>query len=393
MNPLQRFQNWLNTDPKARQKVLFWIVAFLIMSLVIGGFFLINQPQKPSGQNQVITNELPQVTSKNFEEAGTLEKIDPEPILLPGQVFFYQSNQIGFFNQNLKLRINNQNIPGSPTFYSRNVYNSSGNILINEDFRSTYYLANLGEFRQYEKGITQVVPYTIPDEFGLPFANGYAFLFKENEGYSLVQSTDIGLTTGLKTLAKIPQNPAFKYYETRVINSKLYVFYYQNFASDGNTEIWRFDQNNGLVRIKTINNLQSIQFGAKEILYTSFLSTPNDLTDYENTLLDFSTDQNGEPKVLDLAGRAGQNNIFGALLAKRCSIVLSTELYCLIKDRKVKSDDFKSKDALVVFNYKTDKISYPYNGLIFSGESVYVSGASVYIVGQENSILYKLKNN
>jgi len=218
-------------------------------------------------------------------------------------------------------------------------------------------------------------------------------LFKESSGYSLVQASDISLATGLKTLAKIPENPNFNYYETRIINEKLYVFYYQNYSADGNTEIWKFDQNNTLVRIKTISNMQSIQFGTKEIMYTTFTTTPNDLTPYENTLLDFSINQNGEPKTIDLASRIAQNNILGAIFAKRCSIVSSTELYCLVKERKVKSGDFKYKDALVVYNYKTEKVDYPYNGLVFSGENVYVFANTVYIVGQENRILYKFKNN
>ena len=391
MNSIQRLQNWLATDPKARQKVIFWIVAFLIMSLVIGGFYLINQSPSTPVNNTTFSEPI-EVTTKNFDDAGSLEKADSEAVLLPNQVLFYTGGQL-FFNQESQIRINNQNVSGSPSFTARNVYNSSGNIIINEDFGSTYFQKNLNEFKRFEEGITQVVPYAITDEFGLPFGSGFAFLFKESSGYSLVQASDISLATGLKTLAKIPENPNFNYYETRIINEKLYVFYYQNYSADGNTEIWKFDQNNTLVRIKTISNMQSIQFGTKEIMYTTFTTTPNDLTPYENTLLDFSINQNGEPKTIDLASRIAQNNILGAIFAKRCSIVSSTELYCLVKERKVKSGDFKYKDALVVYNYKTEKVDYPYNGLVFSGENVYVFANTVYIVGQENRILYKFKNN
>lgn len=394
MNPIDKLKYWLINDPTAKTKVLFFIAIFMVILVagtsVISTNFSQNTSKTSSSSSSSKSIESPQVTPASFEDAKSLEKVDNEPVSLGSQVLFTDTGNTVFLNRDLKLRINNQNISNSPAFVPRQLYNSSSNIIINSDTNSTIYGKN-NQFLEYSTNITQVTPISITDDLNSDTIPGFVFLSKDKTEYTIKQSQDAELKNNVKILGKITPSSAVKMVEIRVLNNQVYIITYSTFSPEGNIEIWQVEKD-GLNKIQTLKDVKSIRFGSKQILYTTFVTTPTDDQFYQNTIIDFSQKNKGESKIIDLAPKLAQNNIKGNVFARRCTFGLDETIFCLVKKDKVVSDNFQKKDAIVVYNYNTDRITFPFNELTFSGENIHISpNSSIYIIGQENKILYRLK--
>jgi hypothetical protein len=63
----------------------------------------------------------------------------------------------------------------------------------------------------------------------------------------------------------------------------------------------------------------------------------------------------------------------------------------LIKQNGANIDSYADNDQIVVYNIASGQIQTPYKGLNISGEAIHSINGNLYIVGQENSLLYKIK--
>ena len=389
-----QFSLWLETDPKAKRKLLFWFIFVIVIGLVISIFVFINQTPSASNTNSNSNTSnntlIPDVTSKSFEESKNLEKADSETVGLGSKIFFIPGGKIGFFNKDFKLHIDNQNIPGSPVFFPNQVYNSNDGIIINSESFSSIYQKS-GQFKNFNSDILQVTPFLIADDLGLDFIPGYVFLTKNNDGYTLKQTTTINLTGNLKTIDSFKPTSGQNYVEIRILNNSVYIFTYENASLEGDMEIWRLN-NETLQKIQAIPKIKSINFGDKKIIYTILSDKLPEITNYESSIVDFSTKPNGDVKTLNIAASLVQSNVLGSLYAKRCAFGTDSDLYCLVKERKVPIDASQYRDSLVKINLNTNGLSFPVSGLVFSASSMFVaSNGTIYIVGQQNNILYRIK--
>lgn len=396
MNPIDKLKYWLINDPTAKTKALFFMTIFMVIlvagtSIISTNFSQNTSKTSSSSSSSSKSSEPAQVTATSFEDAKSLEKVDNEPVSLGSQVLFTATGNTVFLNRDLKLRINNQNVSSSPVFVPRQLYNSSSGIIINGDANSTIYGKN-NQFSEYPKNITQVTPISITDDLSSDFVAGFVFLSKDKTEYTIKQSQDVELKNNVKTLGKITPSSVVKTVEIRVLNNQVYIITYSTFSPEGNIDIWQVEKGS-LNKIQTLKDVKAIRFGPKQILYTTLAATPTDYTFYQSTLVDFSQKNKGESKIIDLAPRLAQNNIKGTVFARRCTFGLNETISCLVKKDKVVSDNFQKKDALVVYNYNTDKITFPFSELTFSGDNIHISpNSSIYIIGQENKILYRLKS-
>jgi hypothetical protein len=387
-----RFQLWLETDPQAKRKLLFWLLFVIVIGLVIAVFVYINNAgsNKTAILPQTQTSNPDQVTNQSFDQAKNLVKVDSDQVGLSNSVFFIPGGKIGFFNQSFKLRIDSQDIPNSPIFFPDEIYNSGDGILINSQTFSSIYQKN-SQFKNFSSDVLQVTPILIPDDLGLDFTPGYVFLSKNQNQYTLKQAGTIDLTSNLKTLTSFSLDSGFTYPEIRILNSNIYIFSYQSPSLEGDVEIWKLT-NNTLQKIQTLSQIKAISFGDRKFVYTVSSSKLPDATNYDSTIVDFTTNPNGDIKNLDITADLLKNNILGSLFAKRCTFGLNNDLYCLVKEQKVSSEASQYKDSLVRIDLSNNNLSFPVSGLVFSASSVNIANnGTIYIVGQTNNILYQIK--
>jgi hypothetical protein len=388
---LERIQVWYNTDPQAKRKLIFWVVAIFVILLIIG-VAAINtlRPKTNPPSNTSSTQFTAEVTANSFESAKNLEKVSNAKVGMPDKIFFIPGGKIGFFNESFKLLIDGQDISLSPSFFPNQVYYSPEGLIINSDTFSTFYL-NSGQFKNFNSDILQITPFQIPDDLGIDSLPGYIFLSKNQDKYTIKQSSSSDLTKDLKSITTFTLSDPFRYAELRILNGSIYLFTSENSSAEGAISISKLTGNT-LQEVQTLNNVRSMIFSDKKVLYTIQSNKLPEVTNYENLVLDFSKNPNGDNKSLDIATTLVQNNLNGSIFAKRCTFDLSNSLYCLVKEQKVNFNNFQFKDSLVKINLTNDEISYPIAGLVFSASNVIISNnGTIYLVGQENNILYRVK--
>ncbi|MEM1312821.1 MAG: hypothetical protein AAGF07_05160 [Patescibacteria group bacterium] len=388
---LERIRYWLSSSSTDKKKVIFWIVIALVIFLVVV-IAAFNTFSDQSSQVPDIDNNRfePEVTLSNFESATNLEQVSNAEVGLARQVFFIPGGKIGFFNRNFKLNIDNQEVALSPSFFPNQVYSSPSGIIINSDTFSTFYL-NTGEFQNFTSDIQQITPYQIPDDLGIDTIPGYLFLRKDQNTYTVQQSTSNDLEQSLKTVATFNLPKGFTDVELKIISNQIYIVMY-GYSNEGtNIRLAKLD-GASIQQVQSLSSVQSIIFGPDKVLYTIPSDNLPELTNYESAVIDFSKNSEGDISRLNVTTTLVQNNILGSLLARRCNFDNFNNLFCLVKQQKTNSDNFRFKDSLVKIDLTKNQLSYPAAGLVFSASNILVSNnGTLYIVGQENNILYRVK--
>jgi hypothetical protein len=387
------FQNFLYSfkqDAIFRKKTIFILSSSIFIMLLLSFLFWLNFGINKTLEKKTEEISLEQVvTEKNFDTQESLEKINDSKINQLNQLIFIPGGKIGFLDEGLKLKVSGENIENSPTFATRTIYTRQDKIILNEENRTTLY--QNGSFRKIPDGNFSVTPVLLPDNIGLRSIPGYLLLSKKGSNIILRQSVDID-SGKTEDIANIQPSVLFQFVEIRILNQNPYLFFYENISRQGKTEIWKLDNKNNTQKVKIIENLQSILFDSNKVMYTKLLDTPTELTPLENNILDFTSEPDGVNTVINLAQTIGQKNIFGSVVAERCSFGLNQTLYCLVKENKVSYLNSGKIDRVIKTDLKGLKTEYLYSNLTISGDKIYTSSnGQNYIIGQENRKLYRLK--
>ena len=389
MSFLDRFPTL--TPNKVIKIIIGGLVLIIILSVIVVAI--------SNNNTEVVNNETesdtdiavePEVTLKSFEEATALEQIDPAKVGLRDPVLFLPENQVGFFNTDRNLRINSETIQSNINFIPTHTYTTTNNIIINSPRSSVLYNINDKNFLEYDQNITQVTPFPKINNFQISLDQKYLFLSKSGEEYTLNQSSSIRLDQEIVELAKFTLSRGYVFPEIRILNNNIYVIQYQGSSYQGDIEIWSLSDNE-LKLEQWIQNIQSISFGQNKILYTFSSERLRDITNYESRIIDFSNPAQISIINLNIIERLIQDNILGNFLASRCTFTDIEDILCLIKTSKVRSDIPSFKDSLVRINLENNEITYPIQGIVFSASNVYFYNNQIYILGQQNNLLYRVK--
>jgi|GEM_PF-4889296 len=383
MSIVENIRAWLKSDPQARQKLIFFLVAGLIISSLLGiiWWFNFGIARNPGDNNQSSNSVSSAIQSApnvdGFGEASRVEKVNSTTLGIT-KTLFIEGEKSVFFDQDARLILNNLNVADSPQFLPRSIYLLANNNLIINQSQSTTLVQN-NQFIDYESGISSVVPVN----------NGFIFLQKTATNFNLKFAQDIELSNGVIQLAELKTTIQPTLAELRLINNEINLITYSNDIRTGATDIWLYDNGN-LNKIQTISNLQSILFGKNRILYTTSRNVNQKLTYFSNQI-DFSNKPGGEVSEINLNNQLLDNQILGYIWADRCDFEGSDELICLIKQNGASIDSFADTDQIVVINLKNITFELPYLGLLISAGAVHAKNNNIYVVGQENSVLYRLK--
>ena len=388
------FQNlkimWQN--PSGRRKIYFFLGVGVALSLLIYLIIQVNFGAKKDVTNVASlagkTGFKEEVTSKSFTESKILEKVDGSSVG-SGKVAFASNGSPIFLNSSMKLRLNGKDLVNSPDFAPSNIINSAEGIVVNEPLRSTVILP---DNRIVKQGAAfSLTQYFTLNNSGVPTSPKWAYLNYSNNLYSIFSASNINLVGGVEVASLSPTISA-KMAELVNFNQQIYFIAWENPSRQGKMEVWQIREKSSPQKIFSKDQVQSVHYGPDSLLVTTFNPKPSELTLYKNTLVDFKLNPSGNPVDLQLDFNLSQNKVFGSLLAERCVLSLDSTAYCLVKQSKVPSTVFTSKDVVLKINLATGAVSKLQENLAVSAASIYMDGnQNLHIVSAEDRILYKVK--
>lgn len=373
---------WLNTDPNSKKKIILVVAGILILASLSFGLYSLNTQRSQQTQNNIqpVAISVNEVNQPTFDSSSGLKLVSNISLGLPQRTSFNPINETPvYFDKDFKMILNNVIVDKSPVFLPKTISYDKNNIIINEDFQTTLYLASNKQFLPLNSDVTFLTQVTEGN-----------FLFVSNlDGKLNIRSTNsIGRTNSSSEFSNITPQINFQTYELRVFSGQVYLFVYSDFYRNENAEIWSIKEGNS-TKILSLNGLSSTKFSDTGFLYTQNLGTNNLTTNY----LDLSqANTTPTPIPLDFQTRLNENNISGQIIAERCAISRDKIIDCLVKEKSTDWEFFKNKDVLVKLNPISKIISFPSRDIIFSGESlVYSPNGSLYLVSQELRQLYKFE--
>lgn len=381
MNFVKQIQYWFNTDPNAKQKIIFFAVTGLVLSLIFGLIWFLNfgidrSIPNTSQVNQSLSTSA--IRANDFDEVSRIKKINGVA-LGTTKTLFIQDDKSILFDREGRLVLNNNRVAGSPQFLPLSIYPlSNTDLIINQSNSSTVYQDN--KFTTPGNGITQLVKVD----------NGFVYLQKDGGFFDLKFSQNLGLKEGIIRLAQLKSNLDPELVEIRILNNQIYLIAYQDKIRIGTAEIWLYESGS-LTKIQTISSLQSILFGDSRILYT--ISRPvNQKTTYFSNVIDFSDSVEGKNQELNISQQLAEKKLQGFVWASRCDFRGQSEIICLIKQNSTLIDSYGDNDQIVTYKFDSGKIDTPFSGLSLSWDAIHSIGDKLYLVGQQNGLLYQLLN-
>lgn len=350
-------------------------------------------------QAQILASQSVVPTKKKLSFGATdgVEQIGKTPGISP--YIEFGDSEIIFLNKKYNYVTNKGLIQGSEAFLPDSTYILPDNkVLINQPYRSYIYDSRTGLSETLPETIFSVVPeYNQESQI-----TKYYFLQNKNDKIFVKTTNDLNFS-GVETVTSVDKDKlaTMDQVELRVMGSKAYLFEYKLFrrqkyeeslvnpVAQKNLSIYSTDPNPELKFY--LPDLQSIQFSRNNLLYTTILSKPNDFTNLEQNLIDFSQPK---PTVnsLDFTDALIAKNANGQILANRCNFRQDEKkILCLLKEQKTGAFDPDARDLFMEYDLESISVNFLYQNLNIAGESVHYSPTNeVYIFGQGNSNLYKI---
>ncbi|NJK70967.1 MAG: hypothetical protein HC932_01740 [Thermales bacterium] len=323
-----------------RKKIIFFSLSGLLIIGLLSLLIYVNfanssnntTPREVKDQNVNFQDNSVdvRVTDKTFDDASDLELVDEVPVGYSNEIIFLPGNQIGYLDNNLKLRFSGVDLPKSPSFFPNKLHYTDKGIIINEQFRSTIYQNN-GEFLTLSSNISNITPFETKGE------QVYLYLDTENKAnnYTIKQASNILLSANPPTIANLNTDKEYQFVELEIFNQTPYILGYEKLSKRGTVDVWQIT-NLGAKKVKVLESVISLKVQNNQLLYTNKLDIPNELSPYKTSLIDFVDPLDIQEKELQVTTKLGQESVFGNLLAQRCSIDEKvTKVICVAKQRKV----------------------------------------------------------
>jgi hypothetical protein len=396
MSFISDFTTSLQADPQFRKKTIFAVIASIGLMGLVSLMIWVNFGQSSTKPVQTTTPKdntplsAPQATvnTTTFKDSAGLTQADSELVRYGSSVTITRDNKIGFITEKGFVRYDQKTVTTPSQYGPSKLYSTVDGVVINEPV-AVSLLKKDGAISGFPAGVVQVLPVAVTTE-SVP-TNLYYFL-KATEGIITInQATKIDLSDA-KLLFEVnfSKDKSYFFHELHQIGSEVYLVSYQNLDKTGIVDIYGL-KTGKLETALELKKVESIAFGASQILVTDELEKATDLTNYRNVLYDFATTK-AIPKPFDISTKLGTDGIYGNVFADRCAFDSQGVIYCLVKKQKTQVSESGAQDALVKHTLKSSKTEYLLSGNIFSGSDLIVSPTNeVYMVGQENRIFYKVE--
>lgn len=382
---LDKIKRWFIYDPKAKQKIIFIIIASLIIGVFTYFLFLLNFSPEPetlnnSTEQAVEEEEREEIPDYDFD-LSSFSRVFNKPIGLASSVYFSEFNdQIYYLNEDFKLVAGDREIQDSPVF--TNLYNIQENreaVILNQQDFSTFFSKVSQSFRILPEGALSVIPFQ--DEF--------YFLEIVNDRIDLKKSSNILLQRPERVLTIRPDMRIYRGLELRELNNRLYIFVYEKGVRQGELEIWKTEGRNA-TQIYQISGLVSHKFSKNQFLYTKVENN-----NHRTSVLDFShSSSNGNADVFQISNQGlVSRGVFGNILAHRCQISSqATNIYCPVKIDRVAANDPRYPDEVVILNYINQNTFLPFTENLFTSIShiILSPNEELYFISQTDRILYEI---
>ncbi len=322
------------------------------------------------------------ITTDSFADATAFEKATQNQVSPQTDLLFLPSNQLAYLSVDRNLAIQNTVVSAEQKFNPLSMYNTSDGIIIN-NHNEIFAYQNNGQTLKLPSDVISMIPYQ----------NQYLYLEKNRSGEGFVFKTTDNITLGLEpeVVGEIVPNSSFEVVELKEIAGDIYVLFYNN--NFKTIEIWQYED--GQARnFRSLNDVFSFKILSDHILYTEFLSQPNEVTNLGTNLLDLTNPATPITQELVTTTPLGQERIFGDVVAERCDFDGEKLLYCLVKRLDVPHTFSAEQDAIFTYDITNSRIEFPFSSLALSGERVFVSpDKDVYITTStiESNDLFKLK--
>jgi hypothetical protein len=387
----ERFTFWLQTDPKAKIKILFMLGVASFLIILIGGlFYLYNQPatleENLQNGSNINSSSSPQFS---FADSSALVKVDNERLLAPNKIYFSPySNDFISFSSELKLKYNAKLYADSSILIPNTISFYPAGAIINEDGGSTLFNSSTSQLRILNPDFKYVTFFQSKKQTNEVEQSGSltGFLSVSSNGNIINHNFARSIETleNSTLYSSILPKISFENYEIRNFNEIPYTFVYEKFNRKGKLEIWKSSQEDTRL-LFTIANLQDTKYGYNKLLFL----------DGDNLkLIDFTT---AVPVNIDLSQTKQlllANQLKGSITPSRCAIYQnSPKIRCLVKQTSDDSTDPREIDKIVDYDYASKTLEITNNNLVISGSNIYLDSTDkFFIVGQQDGILYQLKS-
>lgn len=131
-----------------RKKIIFFSLSGLLIIGLLSLLIYVNfanssnntTPREVKDQNVNFQDNSVdvRVTDKTFDDASDLELVDEVPVGYSNEIIFLPGNQIGYLDNNLKLRFSGVDLPKSPSFSQINYIIPTKELLSMNSFAQLY---------------------------------------------------------------------------------------------------------------------------------------------------------------------------------------------------------------------------------------------------------------
>jgi hypothetical protein len=357
-----------------------WTVAAVVLGVLAFGLFLLDQARpKPAPVVPQTTQQPTNSFVKNFASAANLERISSTEIN-PGFLNFNSENKPIITTSELKITLANSVFQSKDSFLpTTSYYLNSNKLLINQNQNSFILDMNTGNTEALPESIYSVAKVS---------EDKYVYIQKREKGIAVKEAQDLSFaqvkTVGEQEFSKFTPDDL----EVRVLNGKPFLF--SSFEENNNSKLTIYAIGDKLEKKLEVQNVFASTFGFDKVL----LST-TDGNAIDNQILLFGSSDKITSKELSVSRDLGQDQIFGSIVASRCTFSNGeNKLVCAVKTAQGSNYLIPTEaDSLVEIDFENNAFRNLLPNVPISISRVYQSPANeVYLVGQENNVLYKLKS-
>jgi hypothetical protein len=395
---IYNFQN----DPDRNKKIFFFVGWAVVLILIGSGIWLLNSPSSPSQPpldtniaEQTLDDSILKSTPSKFPESLSLKSINTKSVKNDRSFIIDSLGNPVFVDTSGNFMLGENVIsPNFPIQTPLSIYPMKLGYIVNDYLNSLFLIRDESGFkvRPNPENIGQVVSLnTGLDEFGFTSQEEFYFINRNETGYTLKKSKSIQLDS-TQDIGFITSDLATSgIYQIFRSGNTLVIALFENPSQQGRAEYWIFKNGKMLKTVEIFDNWSTLVQGNYLIITQQSLFS-DIISSYRNEIYDLTTET---PTAIDFSSTFNirRLGLYGNMLARRCTVTSNNDIYCLVKERPVKTDDVNEPDIVVKINLsnKTAEIlssntSIPAGSAILSD----LARRRLLVTGSKDLLVYEL---
>ena len=364
---------------------LFILLSAVFLLITVGfGIFLLTAPKVLVNTNQI---KLPEVTRETFEKATFLSKLDFGPTTSLSST---KMLDVGIFLYSTKdgLKINKNLIANSIELRDKIIHSTvkvGDRYILNFGLES-YWLKN-DKLEKIDKAFSIT---STPVKIGDKIQNSFIYLVKKDTEIVVATSISESFVDNVQVLGKLPLT-GYNFAQLVPTQGTVYLVLYFDETKKGDIQIVALPtaKDPQLTNHYLIKNALDIKFEKDVIYYTTYLSTPTDLTTYDLKTIDLKNKSETSLNA-NFVYIAAQEKVLGSFAPARCTTE-NQALYCIVKKNKVGADDFTSADVIVKYSFENKDVKVLYDNFKYSASELFAKNNKIYLISQQEKQFYEIK--